>query len=55
MRSTDARSRERDRPEGVTQGFQVILNKVDSNRMKLYQAYGSSDYYSSRYTSYYRT
>ena len=33
----------------------VILNKVDSNRMKLYQAYGSSDYYSSRYTSYYQT
>jgi hypothetical protein len=29
VRSTDARRRERDRPEGVTQGFHVILNKVD--------------------------
>ena len=29
VRSADARSRKRDRPEGVTQGFQVILNKVD--------------------------
>jgi len=29
VRGTDARSRERDRPEGVTQGFQVILYKVD--------------------------
>jgi len=32
----------------------VILNKVDSDKMKLYQAYGSTDYYSSRYSSYYR-
>lgn len=29
MRRADARRRERDRPEGVTQGFQVILYKVD--------------------------
>ena len=29
VRGTDARSRERHRPEGVVQGFQVILNKVD--------------------------
>lgn len=29
MRSTDARRRERNRPEGVTHGFQVILYKVD--------------------------
>jgi hypothetical protein len=29
VRRTDARSRERDRPDGVTQSFQVILNKVD--------------------------
>jgi hypothetical protein len=29
MRRTDARRRERDRPEGVTQGFQVIAYKVD--------------------------
>lgn len=32
----------------------VILNKVDSEKMKLYRAYGSSEYYYSRYTSYYR-
>lgn len=29
MRGTDARRRKRDRPEGVTQGFQVIVYKVD--------------------------
>ena len=29
VRSTDARSRKRDRPEGVVQAFQVILNKVE--------------------------
>jgi hypothetical protein len=29
VRCPDARSRERDRPEGVGQGFHVILNKVD--------------------------
>jgi hypothetical protein len=28
VRSADARSRERDRPEGVTQGFQVILYEI---------------------------
>lgn len=32
----------------------VVLNKVDSEKMKLYRAYGSSEYYYSRYTSYYR-
>lgn len=32
----------------------VILNKVDNEKMKLYRAYGSSEYYHSRYTSYYR-
>lgn len=32
----------------------VILNKVDNNKMKLYQQYGSSEYYYSRYSSYYR-
>ncbi|CDZ27679.1 polysaccharide biosynthesis tyrosine autokinase [Neorhizobium galegae] len=31
----------------------VILNKVDAARMKLYEGYGSSDYYASRYTHYY--
>jgi hypothetical protein len=29
MRRADARSRKRDRPEGVTHAFQVILYKVD--------------------------
>ena len=32
----------------------VVLNKVDSEKMKLYRAFGSSEYYYSRYTSYYR-
>lgn len=32
----------------------VILNKVDEQKMHLYRAYGSSDYYYSRYASYYR-
>ncbi|TCL72971.1 polysaccharide biosynthesis tyrosine autokinase [Rhizobium sp. BK251] len=31
----------------------VILNKVDIEKMKLYRAYGSSEYYYSRYSSYY--
>ncbi|MBO9134163.1 polysaccharide biosynthesis tyrosine autokinase [Rhizobium sp. B230/85] len=31
----------------------VILNKVDTEKMKLYRAHGSSEYYYSRYTSYY--
>ena len=29
VRSPDARRRKRHRPDGVTQSFQVILNKVD--------------------------
>jgi succinoglycan biosynthesis transport protein ExoP len=32
----------------------VILNKVDSEKMKLYREYGSSEYYYSRYSAYYR-
>ncbi|WP_093001461.1 polysaccharide biosynthesis tyrosine autokinase [Rhizobium sp. NFR07] len=32
----------------------VILNKVDQEKMKLYRSYGSSEYYHSRYASYYR-
>lgn len=32
----------------------VILNKVDNSKMKLYREYGSSEYYASRYTSYYQ-
>lgn len=31
----------------------VMLNKVDGSRMKLYEGYGSPDYYASRYTRYY--
>lgn len=31
----------------------VILNKVDTEKLKLYRAYGSSEYYYSRYTRYY--
>ncbi len=33
----------------------VILNKVDSQKLKLYQAYGSSEYYYSGYNKYYTT
>ena len=29
-----------------------IVNKVDTEKMKLYRAHGSSEYYYSRYTSY---
>ncbi|MBO3762228.1 polysaccharide biosynthesis tyrosine autokinase [Ciceribacter sp. L1K22] len=32
----------------------VILNKVDEKKMDLYRDYGSSEYYYSRYSSYYR-
>ncbi|WP_279480759.1 polysaccharide biosynthesis tyrosine autokinase [Aureimonas sp. SK2] len=32
----------------------VVLNKVDAKRMHLYQEFGSSEYYSARYDSYYR-
>jgi succinoglycan biosynthesis transport protein ExoP len=32
----------------------VILNKVDEKKLKLYRAYGSSEYYHSRYAAYYR-
>jgi polysaccharide biosynthesis transport protein len=32
----------------------VVLNKVDTGKMKLYREYGSSEYYASRYTSYYQ-
>ncbi|MFK3781091.1 polysaccharide biosynthesis tyrosine autokinase [Agrobacterium sp. NPDC089420] len=31
----------------------VILNKVDTEKLKLYRAYGSSEYYHTRYTRYY--
>ena len=32
----------------------VILNKVDAEKMKLYRQFGSSEFYHSRYASYYR-
>lgn len=32
----------------------VVLNKVDSEKMKLYREYGSSEYYYSRYSRYYQ-
>lgn len=32
----------------------VVLNKVDMNRMKLYQTFGSAEYYHSSYATYYR-
>ncbi len=32
----------------------VVLNKVDTEKMKLYREYGSSEYYYSRYSAYYR-
>jgi succinoglycan biosynthesis transport protein ExoP len=32
----------------------VILNKVDTSKMKFYQSYGSSEFYYSKYSSYYR-
>lgn len=31
----------------------VVLNKVDDEKMKLYQEHGSSDYYAARYAAYY--
>ncbi len=32
----------------------VVLNKVDIEKMRLYREYGSSEYYYSRYSAYYR-
>lgn len=32
----------------------VILNKSDESKMKLYQSFGSAEYYAARYQSYYR-
>jgi len=32
----------------------VILNKVDTEKMKLYRQFGSSEFYHARYASYYR-
>jgi succinoglycan biosynthesis transport protein ExoP len=41
-------------PEIANKCAGVILNKVDPEKMKLYRSYGSSEYYYSRYASYYR-
>jgi succinoglycan biosynthesis transport protein ExoP len=41
-------------PEIANKCAGVILNKVDPQKMKLYRSYGSSEYYYSRYASYYR-
>lgn len=32
----------------------VVLNKLDPEKMKLYRAYGSTDYYEERFAAYYR-
>ncbi|KAA0679842.1 chromosome partitioning protein ParA, partial [Neorhizobium sp. P12A] len=40
-------------PDLVDKCAGIILNKVDTEKMKLYRTYGSSEYYYSRYTSYY--
>jgi polysaccharide biosynthesis transport protein len=41
-------------PQIANRCIGVVLNKVDTDKMKLYREYGSSDYYASRYTTYYR-
>lgn len=41
-------------PQIFSKCLGVILNKADQDKMKLYRAYGSSEYYSSRYQAYYR-
>ncbi len=41
-------------PQIANRCLGVVLNKVDAEKMKLYREYGSSDYYVSRYTAYYR-
>ncbi|WP_210237970.1 hypothetical protein, partial [Mesorhizobium sp. M2D.F.Ca.ET.226.01.1.1] len=33
----------------------VLLNKVDINRIKMYQKFGSAEFYSERYGKYYQT
>ncbi|TCR71862.1 hypothetical protein EV561_13144 [Rhizobium sp. BK376] len=40
-------------PDLVDKCAGIILNKVDTEKMKLYRTYGSGEYYYSRYTSYY--
>ena len=44
----------RDNPGVRGKCLGIILTKSDSSKMKLYRAYGSSEYYASRYEAYYR-
>lgn len=44
----------RNEPQIAKKCLGVIMNKVDSEKMKLYREYGSSEYYYSRYSAYYR-
>lgn len=43
----------RDHPLVMEKCVGVILNKVDNDKMKLYRAFGSKEFYSSRYSEYY--
>ncbi|WP_313199132.1 polysaccharide biosynthesis tyrosine autokinase [Rhizobium sp.] len=43
----------RSEPQISSRCVGAVLNKVDEKKMKLYRDYGSSEYYSSRYSSYY--
>ncbi|GGE01004.1 chromosome partitioning protein ParA [Aureimonas endophytica] len=40
-------------PQIAEKTLGVILNKVDTEKMKLYRDFGSDEYYTSRYSSYY--
>nr|WP_312867120.1 polysaccharide biosynthesis tyrosine autokinase [Rhizobium leguminosarum] len=41
-------------PELMQKCIGVILNKVDTKKLKLYRSYGSDEYYYKRYTAYYQ-
>ena len=45
----------RNEPQVYDKCLGVVLNKADTDKMKLYRSYGSSEYYYSRYSSYYQT
>jgi polysaccharide biosynthesis transport protein len=40
-------------PEVIDKCIGVVLNKVDTEKLKLYRSYGSSEYYHNRYSAYY--
>ncbi len=40
-------------PELMQKCIGVVLNKVDTEKLKLYRTYGSGEYYYNRYTAYY--